>query len=47
MMAPAAISSAIDDALRPLGVRVRELPATPERVLEMIEAGQASGQRVG
>ncbi len=41
MMAPAAISSAIDDALRPLGVRVRELPATPERILGWIEAAQA------
>lgn len=37
MMAPAAVSSAIDDALKPLGVRVRELPATPERVLGWIE----------
>jgi CO/xanthine dehydrogenase Mo-binding subunit len=37
MIAPAAISSAIEDALRPLGVRVNELPATPERLLGWIE----------
>ena len=37
MMAPAAIASAIEDALKSLGVRVNELPATPERVLDWIE----------
>jgi CO/xanthine dehydrogenase Mo-binding subunit len=36
MMAPAAIFSAIDDALAPLGVRMRELPATPERIAAAI-----------
>ena len=29
MMTPPALSAAIDDALAPLGVRIRELPATP------------------
>ncbi len=37
MMAPAAISSAIDDALRDHGVRVRRLPATPERIVNWID----------
>ena len=37
MMAPAAISSAIDDALRDHGVRVRRLPATPERIVGWME----------
>lgn len=32
----AAVTSAIDDALGPLGVRVREVPITPIRLLEMI-----------
>jgi CO/xanthine dehydrogenase Mo-binding subunit len=41
MMAPAAISSAIEDALKPFGVRVRTLPATPERVLGWIEEAKA------
>jgi CO/xanthine dehydrogenase Mo-binding subunit len=41
MMAPAAIASAIEDALKPLGIRVNELPATPERVLGWIEEAKA------
>ena len=32
MMAPAAINVAVNDALAPLGVRVTELPMTPERL---------------
>ena len=40
MMAPAAIASAVEDALSPLGVRVHTLPATPERVLTWIEEAQ-------
>ncbi|MBO0848616.1 MAG: xanthine dehydrogenase family protein [Pseudonocardia sp.] len=44
MMAPAAINSAVNDALAPLGVRLTELPMTPERILAAIrEAGQARG----
>jgi carbon-monoxide dehydrogenase large subunit len=39
--APAAIVSAIDDALRPFRVRVRDLPITPERLLTLIRAGRA------
>ena len=37
MMAPGAIFAAIDDALEPFGVRLRRLPATPERVVAAIE----------
>ena len=33
MMAPAAINAAVNDALAPLGVRLTELPMTPERIL--------------
>jgi len=40
MMAPAVIPAAIEDALEPFGARIRELPATPERVLAAIEAAQ-------
>lgn len=39
MMAPGAVSAAIDDALVEYGVRVTELPATPERITRWI-AGQ-------
>jgi carbon-monoxide dehydrogenase large subunit len=38
--APAAIVSAIEDALRPFGVRVTDLPATPERLLTLIQSAQ-------
>ena len=36
--APAAIVSAIEDALRPLNVRIRELPVTPARLRALIQA---------
>ena len=39
MMAPSAISNAIDDALRDYGVHVSELPATPERIVRWIAEG--------
>jgi len=35
---PAAIVSAANDALRPLGVEVYDLPLTPERILSAIES---------
>jgi carbon-monoxide dehydrogenase large subunit len=35
---PAAIANAIDDALTPFGVRVCETPASPARVLALIES---------
>ncbi len=36
--APAAIVSAVEDALKPFGVRIRDLPLTPERLLRLIRA---------
>ena len=38
---PAAIVSAVNDALRAIGAEVHDLPLTPERLLEAIEAGAA------
>jgi len=38
--APPAIVSAIEDALRPLNVRITELPVTPDRLLAWIRAAQ-------
>ena len=38
MMAPAAINAAVNDALAPLGVRLTELPMTPERILAALRA---------
>jgi CO/xanthine dehydrogenase Mo-binding subunit len=42
MQSPPAIASAIDDALSPFGVRLRDLPATPERLVGLIAAGRAA-----
>ena len=38
MVAPIALASAVEDALRPFGVRINELPMTPERIVNWIEA---------
>ena len=38
---PALMAEAIDDALAPFGVRVREMPLDPPRVLKLIAAAQA------
>ena len=38
--APAAIVSAIEDALRPLQMRITDLPVTPERLLALIQKAQ-------
>ena len=37
---PAAIASAVEDALSPLGVKVRHLPLSPERVWQLIRESQ-------
>lgn len=37
---PAAIVNAINDALRPLGAEVFDLPASPRRILTAIEAAR-------
>ena len=38
---PALIAEAVDDALAPFGVRVREMPLDPERVLTLIRESRA------
>src|SRR5213079_2636666 len=38
---PALVAEAIDDALAPLGVRVREMPLSPERIRELIRTARA------
>jgi aerobic carbon-monoxide dehydrogenase large subunit len=37
---PAAIANAVNDALRPLGVEINQLPITPHRILEAVLAGK-------
>ena len=41
--APAAVINAISDALKPFGVGVFEMPATPQRIRALIRAAQAEG----
>jgi CO/xanthine dehydrogenase Mo-binding subunit len=43
MIAPAAIAAAVEDALAPLGVRVSEVPLTPERIVTLVEAARSRG----
>jgi carbon-monoxide dehydrogenase large subunit len=38
---PAAIANAVNDALRPLGVEINQLPITPRRIGEAVMAAQA------
>jgi aerobic carbon-monoxide dehydrogenase large subunit len=44
---PAAIVSAVNDALRAVGVEVHDLPLTPERILDAIAASAASREAWG
>jgi len=37
---PAAIANAVEDALRPFGVCIREMPLSPDRVLGLIRQGR-------
>jgi 3-oxo-Delta1-steroid hydratase/dehydrogenase large subunit len=39
MVAPAAVSAAIDDALREYGMRVRQLPVKPSDIVAAVQAG--------
>ena len=41
--APAAVANAVADALAPLGIDVRELPLTPDRLLTLLRAARAAG----
>ena len=38
---PPALCNAVEDALSPLGVKIRETPLTPDRILDLIEKAQA------
>src|SRR5262249_57292809 len=41
---PALVAEAIDDALAPLGVRVREMPLDPDRLRRLIESARRAGR---
>ena len=38
---PPVLCNAVEDALSPLGVKIRETPLSPERILDLIEKGNA------
>jgi CO/xanthine dehydrogenase Mo-binding subunit len=38
--APAAIANAVADALRPRRIVINQIPITPARLVELIDAGQ-------
>jgi len=44
MMAPGVITSAIENALAPFGIRITELPITPSKLVQWIEESKARGQ---
>jgi CO/xanthine dehydrogenase Mo-binding subunit len=44
---PAAIASAVEDALRPFGVTVHDLPLSQEAVWRLIQDARTGGQRTG
>ena len=39
---PAVLAEAIEDALAPLGIRIREMPLHPGRIRELIELATGS-----
>lgn len=43
MAAPVVIANAIEDALQPFGIAIREVPITPDRLLAAIEAASCVG----
>jgi CO/xanthine dehydrogenase Mo-binding subunit len=44
---PALVAEAIDDALAPLGVRVREMPLDPDRLLQLIRVARGGSSSRG
>jgi carbon-monoxide dehydrogenase large subunit len=47
MVAPPAVTSAVEDALRPLGIRIDEMPITPEKIVRWVREAQARRQQQG
>lgn len=45
MCAPAAVASAIEDALEPYGIRIDEVPVTPEKILRWLDEARNSSSR--
>jgi 2-furoyl-CoA dehydrogenase large subunit len=47
MTVPAVIANAVSDALKPLGVRITELPMTPSRLWRLIEEAKRKEPKPG
>ncbi|WP_052889282.1 xanthine dehydrogenase family protein molybdopterin-binding subunit [Thermogemmatispora carboxidivorans] len=45
MVAPPAVTSAIEDALRPFGISIDEMPITPEKIVRWVKEAQSRHQR--
>jgi 2-furoyl-CoA dehydrogenase large subunit len=45
VIAPAAIASAVEDALQPLGIRIAALPITPSRLRQVVREGRQRYER--
>lgn len=45
MGVPPALTSAVEDALKPLGVRIDSLPITPPKIRDLIRAAQGQQAR--
>jgi CO/xanthine dehydrogenase Mo-binding subunit len=41
MVAPPAVTSAVEDALKPFGVKINEMPITPEKIVRWVKEAQA------
>jgi CO/xanthine dehydrogenase Mo-binding subunit len=44
MVAPAAVTSAVEDALKPFGIKINEMPMTPEKIVQWVSQAQAQAQ---
>jgi CO/xanthine dehydrogenase Mo-binding subunit len=44
MVAPPAVTRAVEDALKPFGVKIDELPMTPEKIVKWVTQAQAQAQ---
>jgi len=41
MVAPPAVTSAVEDALKPLGIKIDEMPITPEKIVQWVTQAQS------
>ncbi|HET7640480.1 MAG TPA: molybdopterin cofactor-binding domain-containing protein, partial [Ktedonobacteraceae bacterium] len=41
MVAPPAVTSAVEDALKPLGIKIDEMPITPEKIVQWVKQAQS------